>query len=81
MTEGRTTKIPRYEELYKTKVVIKKLEEKVYDDQNMFKPEINKNYKVGKNNNKKMAKYASLTFEERQKNFKELVEEKRGKLI
>ena len=81
MNEGRTTKIPRYEQLYKTKVDMKKLEEKVYDEQNMFKPKINKNYKGGKNNNKNMAKYASLTFEERQKKFKELVEEKRGKLI
>ena len=81
MNEGRTTKIPRYEQLYKTKVDMKKLEEKVYDEQNMFKPKINKNYKGGKNNNKNMTKYASLTFEERQKKFKELVEEKRGKLI
>ena len=62
MNEGRTTKIPRYEQLYKTKVDMKKLEEKVYDEQNMFKPKINKNYKGGKNNNKNMAKYASLTF-------------------
>ena len=81
MTEGRTTKIPRYEQLYKTKLDVKKLEEKIYDEQNMFKPKINKNYKGGKSNNKKMEKYASLTFEERQKKFKELVEEKRGKLI
>jgi hypothetical protein len=81
MTEGRTTKIPRYEQLYKTKLDVKKLEEKIYDEQNMFKPKINKNYKGGKSDNKKMEKYASLTFEERQKKFKELVEEKRSKLI
>jgi hypothetical protein len=47
----------------------------------MFKPKINKNYKGIKEKNKKMIDYASLTFEERQKKFKEKVEEKREKMI
>ena len=86
MTAGRSTKVPRYEQLYKTKLDMKKLEQKVYDEQNMFKPKINKNYKGGKstkgeNKSKNMADYASLTFEERQKKFREKIEEKRGKLI
>ena len=84
MTAGRSTKLPRYEQLYKTKFDIKKLEQKVYDEQNMFKPKINKNYKGVKNakgEKKNMAEYASLTFEERQKKFREKIEEKRGKLI
>ena len=78
MVENRNTQIPRYEQLYKKKLDLKKLEEKIYDDPNMFKPKINKNIK---GLNKKMAEYASMTFEERQKKFKEKVEEKRGKLI
>ena len=78
MTENRSTQIPRYEQLYKKKLDLKKLEEKIYDDQNMFKPKINKN---SKGLSKKMAEYASMTFEERQKKFREKVEEKRGKLI
>ena len=84
MTEGRSTKIPRYEQLYKTKFDVKKLEQKVYDEQNMFKPKINKNFRAGKNvkgEKKNMKEYASLTFEERQKKFREKIEEKRGKLI
>ena len=80
MTEGRITKEPRYEQLYKKKVDLKKLEEKIYD--HSFKPKINENYKGVKGaKNKKMAEYASLTFEERQKKFREKLEEKRGKLI
>lgn len=70
---------------YTKKVDLKKLEQKIYDNPNMFKPKINKNYKGIKpsakddNNNKdkdknknqkKMAEYASLTFEERQKNLR-----------
>ena len=78
MVENRNTQIPRYEQLYKKKLDLKKLEQKIYDDPNMFKPKINKNIK---GLNKKMTEYASLTFEERQKKFKEKVEEKRGKLI
>jgi hypothetical protein len=78
MTENRSTQIPRYEQLYKKKLDLKKLEEKIYDDPNMFKPKINKN---SKGLSKKMAEYASMTFEERQKKFREKVEEKRGKLI
>jgi hypothetical protein len=84
MTAGRSTKIPRYEQLYKTKFDVKKLEQKVYDEQNLFKPKINKNFKVGKSvkgEKKNMKEYASLTFEERQKKFMEKIEEKRGKLI
>ena len=83
MTEGKTSDVPRYEILYKIKVDKKKLEEKIYDDKNMFKPKTNKNYKpgkAGKSENKKMIEYASLTFEERQKKFVEKVEEKREKL-
>ena len=80
MTEGRSTKVPRYEQLYKKKVDLKKLEEKIYD--HPFKPKINENYKgVKGTRNKKMAEYASLTFEERQKKFREKLEEKREKLI
>ena len=78
MTENRSTQIPRYEQLYKKKLDLKKLEEKIYDDHNMFKPKINKN---NKGLSKKMTEYASMTFEERQKKFREKVEEKRGKLI
>ena len=78
MTENRSTQIPRYEQLYKKKLDLKKLEEKIYDDHNMFKPKINKN---NKGLSKKMTEYASMTFEERQKKFMEKVEEKRGKLI
>ena len=78
MTENRSTQIPRYEQLYKKKLDLKKLEEKIYDDPNMFKPKINKN---SKGLSKKMTEYASMTFEERQKKFREKVEEKRGKLI
>ena len=84
MTAGRSTKIPRYEQLYKTKFDVKKLEQKVYDEQNLFKPKINKNFKAGKyvkGEKKNMKEYASLTFEERQKKFREKIEEKRGKLI
>ena len=78
MAEAGSSHVPRYEQLYKKKLDLKKLEEKIYDDPNMFKPKINKNYKGG---NKKMTEYASLTFEERQKKFREKVEEKRGKLM
>ena len=78
MAEAGSSHVPRYELLYKKKLDLKKLEEKIYDDPNMFKPKINKNYKGG---NKKMTEYASLTFEERQKKFREKVEEKRGKLM
>ena len=78
MAEAGSSHVPRYEQLYKKKLDLKKLEEKIYDDPNMFKTKINKNYKGG---NKKMTEYASLTFEERQKKFREKVEEKRGKLM
>ena len=95
MAGNRSLQVPRYEQLYKKKVDLKKLEQKIYDNPNMFKPQINKNYKgikpstKGDNNKdkdkdknkKKMAEYASLTFEERQKKFKEMVEEKKGKLL
>lgn len=98
MAGNRSLQVPRYEQLYKKKVDLKKLEQKIYDNPNMFKPKINKNYKGIKpsakddNNNKdkdkskskskkKMTEYASLTFEERQKKFKEMVDEKRGKLL
>ena len=80
-TSTEKTSQPRYEQLYKKKLDLKKLEEKIYDEQNMFKPKINKNYKGIKEKNKKMIDYASLTFEERQKKFKEKVEEKREKMI
>ena len=85
---NRSLQIPRYEQLYKKKVDLKKLEDKIYDDKNMFKPKINKNYKGVKTDNndnkiiiKKMNEYANLTFEERQKRFKEKVEENKEKLI
>ena len=80
MSSGKNAQVPRYELLYKKKVDLKKLEDKIYDE-NMFKPKINKNYKGVKSQNKKKDDYASLTFEERQKKFKEKVEEKREKLI
>ena len=46
----------------------------------MFKPKINKNYKGIKTENKKMNDYSNLTFEERQKRFKERIEENKEKL-
>ena len=77
---GKTSQVPRYELLYKKRVDLKKLEDKIYDE-NMFKPKINKNYKGVKSQNTNMNDYASLTFEERQKKFKEKLEEKKGKLL
>ena len=47
----------------------------------MFKPKINKNYKGIKTDNNKMSEYAKLTFEERQKRFKERLIENKEKLI
>ena len=90
MAGNRSLQVPRYEQLYKKKVDIKKLEDKIYDDKNMFKPKINKNYKGVKTDNnidnkiieiKKINEYANLTFEERQKRFKEKVEENKEKLM
>ena len=91
MAGNRNIEIPRYEQLYKQKLDIKKLEKKIYDDPNMFKPKINKNYKGLKGSksvkndknipNKKMLEYASLTFEERQKKFQENIQEKKAKLL
>ena len=77
---GKTSQVPRYELLYKKRVDLKKLEDKIYDE-NMFKPKINKNYKGVKSQNTNLDDYASLTLEERQKKFKEKLEEKKGKLI
>ena len=90
MAGNRSLQVPRYEQLYKKKLDIKKLEDKIYDDKNMFKPKINKNYKGIKTDNniekkinemKKINEYANLTFEERQKRFKEKVEENKEKLM
>ena len=83
MAGNRSLQIPRYEQLYKKKLDIKKLENKIYDNKNLFKPKINKNYKGVKtdNNNKKINEYANLTFEERQKRFKQKMEENKEKLI
>ena len=79
---NRSLQIPRYEQLYKKKKDIKKLEEKIYDNKAMFKPKINKNYKgIKTDNNNKMNEYAKLTFEERQKRFKERLEENNKKLF
>ena len=80
MAGNRSLKIPKYEELYKKKLDVKKLENKIYDDKNMFKPKINKNYKGIKTENKKMNDYTNLTFEERQKKFKERMEQNKEKL-
>ena len=80
MAGNRSLKIPKYEELYKKKLDVKKLENKIYDDKNMFKPKINKNYKGIKTENKKMNDYSNLTFEERQKKFKERMEQNKEKL-
>ena len=80
MAGNRSLKIPKYEELYKKKLDVKKLEKKIYDDKNMFKPKINKNYKGIKTENKKMNDYSNLTFEERQKKFKERMEQNKEKL-
>ena len=80
MAGNRSLKIPKYEELYKKKLDIKKLENKIYDDKNMFKPKINKKYKGIKTDNKQMSDYANLTFEERQKRFKERMEQNKEKL-
>ena len=83
MAGNRSLQIPRYEQLYKKKLDIKKLENKIYDNKNLFKPKINKNYKGVKtdNNNNKINEYANLTFEERQKRFKQKMEENKEKLI
>ena len=80
MAGNRSLQIPRYEQLYKRKYDIKKLENKIYDNKNMFKPEINKNYKTVKTDNNKMKDYSNLTFEERQKKFLERTEAKKEKL-
>ena len=80
MAGNRSLKIPKYEELYKKKFDVKKLENKIYDNKNMFKPKINKNYKGIKTENKKMNDYSNLTFEERQKKFKERMEQNKEKL-
>ena len=80
MAGNRSLNIPKYEELYKKKVDMKKLENKIYDNKNMFKPKINKNYKGIKTENKNMNDYANLTFEERQKRFKERMEQNKEKL-
>ena len=80
MAGNRSLNIPKYEELYKKKVDMKKLENKIYDDKNMFRPKINKNYKGIKTENKNMNDYANLTFEERQKRFKERMEQNKEKL-
>ena len=80
MAGNRSLKIPKYEELYKKKLDVKKLEKKIYDDKNMFKPKINKDYKGIKTENKKMNDYSNLTFEERQKKFKERMEQNKEKL-
>jgi hypothetical protein len=77
---NRALVIPRYEQLYKKKFDIKKLENKIYDNKNLFKPKINKNYKGIKTENKKMSDYSNLTFEERQKRFRERMEENKEKL-
>ena len=78
---NRSLQVPRYEQLYKKKFDIKKLEDKIYDNKYMFKPKINKNYKGIKTDNNKMSEYAKLTFEERQKRFKERLIENKEKLI
>ena len=78
---NRSLQVPRYEQLYKKKFDIKKLEDKIYDNKYMFKPKINKNYKGIKTDNNKMSEYAKLTFEERQKRFKERLEENNKKLF
>ena len=80
MAGNRSLQIPRYEQLYKRKYDIKKLENKIYDNKNMFKPKINKNYKTVKTDNNKMKDYSNLTFEERQKKFLERTEAKKEKL-
>ena len=49
MAGNRSLQIPRYEQLYKKKKDLKKLENKIYDNKNMFKPKINTNYKRAKN--------------------------------
>ena len=77
---NRALDVPRYKQLYKTKLDVKKLENKIYDNKNMFKPKINKNYKGIKTENKKMNDYSNLTFEERQKRFRERIEENKEKL-
>ena len=59
---------------------IKKLEDKIYDKKNLFKPKINKNYRKSKNKNNKTEDYASLTFEERQKKFLQRKEENKDLL-
>ena len=38
MAGNRSLQVPRYEQLYKKKVDLKKLEQKIYDNPNMFKP-------------------------------------------
>ena len=48
MAGNRSLQIPRYEQLYKKKKDLKKLENKIYDNKNMFKPKINTNYKRAK---------------------------------
>ena len=80
MAGNRSLKIPKYEELYKKKLDVKKLENKIYDHKNLFKHKINKNYKGIKTENKKMNDYSNLTFEERQKKFKERMEQNKEKL-
>ena len=81
MAGNRSLQIPRYEQLFKKKFDIKKLEHKIYSNEKMFKPKINKNYKGIKSENNKMNEYANLTFEERQKRFKERMAENKEKLI
>ena len=81
MAGNRSLQIPRYEQLFKKKFDIKKLENKIYSNEKMFKPKINKNYKGIKRENNKMNEYANLTFEERQKRFKERMAENKEKLI
>lgn len=81
MAGNRSLQIPRYEQLFKKKFDFKKLEHKIYSNEKMFKPKINKNYKGIKSENNKMNEYANLTFEERQKRFKERMAENKEKLI
>ena len=80
MAGNRSLQIPRYEQLFKKKKDLKQLEKKIYNDKNLFKPTINKEYKAIKDKDNKMNEYSNLTFEERQKRFKQRMEENKEKL-
>ena len=80
MAGNRSLQIPRYEQLFKKKKDLKQLEKKIYNDKNLFKPTINKEYKGIKDKDNKMNEYSNLTFEERQKRFKQRMEENKEKL-